>query len=82
VAVAPIETDRGTVQVEIADPLLTLAERLQEAPEEEEAALALRKADEDLDRLERERRLDPDRHERRRGPIGVEVHLPEGFSSP
>lgn len=77
VAVAPIDTDRGTVQVEIAEPLLSLAESLQEAPAEEEAALALRKADTELERMERQ----PDQHEGF-GPIGLEIRLPDGFDRP
>lgn len=81
VAVASIDTDRGTVRVEIAEPLLALAERLQEAPAEEEAALALHKADTDLERLERQRSADPDRHEGL-GPIGLEIRLPDAFGRP
>jgi hypothetical protein len=78
VVVASIDTDRGTVEVEIAEPLLALAERLQEAPTEEEAALAVHKADTELERLQRERSAEPDQHETR-GPIGLEIRLPEGF---
>jgi hypothetical protein len=82
VAVASIETVRGTVVVEIAEPLVALAQRLQEGPAEEEAALAVHKADAELARLERERRAAPDQHGGRQGPIGIEVRLPEGFSRP
>jgi hypothetical protein len=82
VAVAPIETDRGTVLVEISGPLLTLAARLQDAPGEEEAALALHRADTELQHLERQPRTAPGPYEVRRGPIGIEVRLPEEFSRP
>jgi hypothetical protein len=81
VAVASIDTDRGTVAVEITEPLLALAVTLQEAPAEHEAVLALHKADRELERLERQRGADPNRHERR-GPIGLEIRLPDGFGTP
>jgi hypothetical protein len=81
VAVASIDTDRGTVGVEIAEPLLALAVKLQEAPAEDEAVLALHKADMELERLERQRGTDPNRQESR-GPIGLEIRLPDGFGRP
>ena len=81
VAVASIDTDRGTVEVEITEPLIGLAERLQEAPAENELVLALHKADTELARLERQRSAEPGRHEDL-GPIGLEIHLPDGFGRP
>jgi hypothetical protein len=81
VAVASIDTERGTIAVEIAEPLLALAERLQEAPIEEEAILALHKADTELERLERQRRAEQQRRESI-GPIGLEIRLPDTFGRP
>jgi hypothetical protein len=81
VAVASIDTDRGTVAVEIAEPLLALATNLQQAPAEDEAILALQRADTELERLERRRNADPNRHDGR-GPIGLEIRLPDGFGRP
>jgi hypothetical protein len=81
VAVASIDTDRGPVEVEITGPLLALAERLQEAPAEDQAALALHKADTELVRLERQRGAEPGRHEGL-GPLGLEIRLPDGFGRP
>jgi hypothetical protein len=78
VTVVPIETDRGTVQVEIAEPLRLLAEKLQGAPGEDEAALALHQADMELERLERQRSPELGRHEGR-GPIGLDIRLPAAF---
>jgi hypothetical protein len=81
VVVTSIDTDRGTVEVEIAEALLVLAEKLQEAPTEEQAALALHKADAELERLEQQRGTQPDGHERL-GPIGLEIRLPDAFGRP
>ena len=61
--------------------MLALAERSEEAPTEEAAALALHKADTELERLERQRRTEPGRPEAL-GPIGLEIRLPEGLGMP
>jgi hypothetical protein len=82
IARVPVETDRGTVVVEIADPLLALVEKIQEAPSEEDLIFALHKADTELARFERERSADPNRSVRSHGPIGIEVLLPNGFTRP
>lgn len=77
----PIETDLGTLKVEIASATISLVRKLQRVEDPESAARALEEADRELDVWEshsRAIRVDA-REERFRAvlPFGVQVQLPE-----
>jgi hypothetical protein len=77
--VVPVETDLGTVEAEILEPIITLARQLLRARDVDVATAALREADVQLDAWEQPRRLSKGVHEIAWLPFGVEVRLPAGF---
>jgi hypothetical protein len=78
-AVASIETDWGSIDVEIAEPLITFARSLRSAENPEAAAAALREADAQLDEWELSRKAVPREHNTIILPFGVQVQLPRNF---
>ena len=76
-----IETERGTIEVEIIEPVFTLARKLQVTENDDVAATALKEADRQLDAWQQRQRTS----QRGRGdlslPFGVEIRLPQGFES-
>lgn len=74
-----VDTDLGTIDVEVAAPVISLARLLQRTEAPDRAVAALREADAQLDAWEASRRS----ASRQRGsvvlPFGVELRLPDGF---
>jgi hypothetical protein len=74
-----VETDRGTIEVEIIEPVFTLARKLQVAENDDVAATALQEADAQVDEWEHRRRRAQPGHGALSLPFGVEIRLPQGF---
>ena len=77
----PVETDRGTINVEVIEPVLELARKLQLTDSDDEALVALNEADGKLNDWER-----PMRTRQRESndvwlPFGVEIRFPASFRS-
>ena len=79
--VMQVATDRGTIDVEIIEPVVTLARKLQRAENEDTAAAALQEADAQIDDWERPRRAGQHEHADLWLPFGVELRLPDAFKS-
>jgi len=79
--VIQVATDRGTIDVEIIEPVVTLARKLQQSENEDMAAAALHAADAQIDDWERPRRAGQLEHTDLWLPFGVEFRLPDGFRS-
>jgi hypothetical protein len=77
--IVPVESDRGTIDVEIIEPVITLVHKLQRDESEDIAAGALQEADIRLDDWERPFRERQHAHDGLWFPFGVEVRLPDGF---
>jgi len=71
-----IETDFGTIDVEIAAPTMTLARELQRSRNDDTAQAALREADSQLDRLFKTSTVRPQEAEQVRLSCGVRLLLP------
>jgi hypothetical protein len=74
-----IETELGEIDVELAEPVITIARELLQAEDADHAAAVLQKADLQLDVWESSRR--PTKVEDRNVvlPFGVELRLPQEF---
>jgi hypothetical protein len=74
-----IETELGTVYVELAEPIITFAHKLRQAESQDAAAAALREADSQLDVWRFSRQAASREAGRIVLPFGVELRLPRGF---
>jgi hypothetical protein len=78
-AVASIETDLGSINVEIAEPVIKFARSLWIAENANVAAAALQEADAQPDEWEIARKAVPREHNTIILPFGVQVQLPREF---
>lgn len=76
-----VDTDRGAIEVDIIEPVFTLARKLQVAENDDAAATALKEADRQLDDWQQRRRTSQPVQEELWLPFGVEIRLPQGFES-
>jgi hypothetical protein len=81
VAEIPIQTEPGTIRVELADPLITLARKLSQTEDPDAAAAALRQVDSQLDVWQSSRRSATREAGRVVLPFGVELLVPLEFAA-
>jgi hypothetical protein len=77
--IASFETDAGSIDVEIAEPVTRFARSLWRAENADAAAVALRQADAQLDEWEISRKAVPREPNTVILPFGVQVQLPHDF---